>query len=137
MKRFLVACALVLSLTGCAGTPLGDALRAVTATYANPLGATDIYRVQNLYAAALELVAQYRVYCWSKPYAAILQDPVMKPTCERRRAVVRAAQSARRNARKAIDAAEQFITNNPTLNAATAVQAAWDAVGAFRQAVPQ
>lgn len=135
MKRFLILCAVALSLGGCAGTKVGDLLQTVTTTITNPVGVTDIYRVKNAYAAALELVVEYRRYCWSKPYAALMADPVSKPVCERRRAVVRVAQSARRNARGAINAAEIFVANNPTLNAATAIDAAWKAVTDFQNSV--
>jgi hypothetical protein len=136
MKRYLAILAVAFTLNGCAGTPAGDALRVLTTTYNNPVGEVDVYRVQNAYAAALSLVAEYRRYCWSKPYAAIVADPIMKPVCEKRRAVVRVAQMARRNARAALDAAETFIINNPTLNAATAVRGAWDAVAQFQNSIP-
>lgn len=135
--RIAAAIALVaLSLGGCAGTKVGDALHVVTATVANPVGTTDIYRVKNGYAAALALAVEYRRYCWSKPYAALMADPVSKPICEKRRAVVRVAQKARQNASGAIRAAETFVANNPTLNAASVVSAAWQAVTDFQNAVP-
>lgn len=137
MKRYLVILAVALSLGGCAGTPVGDALRVVTQTITNPVGATDIYRVKNAYAAALSVVVSYREYCWARPYAVLMADPVSKPICEKRRQVVRVAQSARRKARGALTAAENFIANNPTLNAATAVQAAWTAVADFQNSVPR
>lgn len=137
MRRLLILCAVALSLSGCAtGTKLGDLIQVATTTITNPVGSTDIYRVQNAYAAGLEVVVEYRRYCWSKPYATLMADPVSKPVCEKRRAVVRAAQSARRNARAAINAAENFVANNPTLNAASAVDAAWKAVADFKNSVP-
>lgn len=140
MKRYLIAPVLALTLLvgGCAtGSKLDNLIQAVTTTITNPVGATDIYRVKNAYAAALQLVVGYREYCWSRPYAVLMADPISKPICERRRAVVRAAQSARRNARGAINAAEQFVANNPTLNAASAVSAAWQAVTDFQNSVPR
>lgn len=137
MKRLLIIiCAVTLSLGGCAGTKVGDLLQAATTTIANPVGTTDIYRVKNAYAAALELAVEYRRYCWSKPYAALMADPVSKPVCEKRRAVVRFAQVAQRNASGAVVAAENFVANNPTLNASTVVGAAWQAVTDFQKAVP-
>lgn len=137
MKRLLILCAVALSLTGCAtGTKLGDLVQVATTTITNPVGSTDIYRVQNAYAAALEVVVEYRRYCWSKPYAELMADPVSKPICEKRRAVVRAAQTGRKHARGALNAAENFITNNPTLNAASAIDAAWKAVADFKNSVP-
>lgn len=141
MRLFLnrIAIALVaLSLAGCATLPgpLGDAVRVLTTTITNPVGDTDIYRVRNAYAATLELAVEYRRYCWSQPYAVLMADPVAKPVCERRRAVVRAFQRARGNASAALAAAEIFIMENPTLSAATAVSAAWKAVADFKSAVP-
>lgn len=138
MKRFLILCAVALSLSGCAtsGTKLGDLVQVATTTITNPVGATDIYRIKNAYAASLEVVVEYRRYCWSQPYAVLMADPVSKPLCERRREVVRVAQLARRNARGAIVAAENFVADNPTLNAASAIDAAWKAVADFKNSVP-
>lgn len=136
MKKLLIVLTVALSLNGCAGTPLGDALHAATATYANPLGPVDIYRVKNTYAIALELVAQYREYCWSRPYAVLMTDPVSKPVCQNRRAIVRLAQRTQIKARAAIGAAETFILENPRLSAATVISAAWKAVTDFQKSVP-
>lgn len=138
MRRPLLAVLLASSLAGCASLPgpLGDAVRVVTTTITNPVNQTDIYRAKNTYAASLVLAAEYRRYCWSQPYAALLADPVARPLCERRRAVVRAFQNARRNAGAALAVAENFIATNPTLNAASAVSAAWKAVTDFQSAVP-
>lgn len=138
MRRPLLAALLAACLAGCASLPgpLGDAIRVVSTTIANPVNQTDIYRAKNTYAATLELAAEYRRYCWSRPYAALLADPVARPICERRRAVVRAFQSARGNAGAALVAAENFIADNPTLNAASAVSAAWKAITDFQSSVP-
>lgn len=145
MRKFtrlltVVAIAIAIPLAGCAGlgeTKLGLAVKAVTTTIVNPVGTTDIYRVKNAYAAALELAVEYRRYCWSKPYAVLLADPVSKPVCANRRAAVRFAQSAQRNAGGTIAAAENFVANNPTLNASTLVAAAWQAVTDFQNAIPK
>lgn len=138
MKRIIVAAILSLALSGCAGIEkAGQLVTTVTATIVNPVGPIDIYRVKNAYAGALELAVSYRAYCWSKPYAALMADPVSRPICERRRAVIRAAQQYRVQARAAIVSAENFIRNNPTLNAASAVSAAWQAVTDFQNAIPR
>lgn len=134
--RIIAVVLAAFSLAGCAGTRVGDLLQVATSSVVNPIGATDIYRVKNAYAAALELAVEYRQYCWSKPYDALMADPVSKPVCERRRAVVRFAQSARQNAGGAIAAAENFVAANPTLNASTVIGAAWQAVAAFQNSVP-
>lgn len=126
---------IALPLAGC-GTPLGNAVGRLTATIENPVGPVDIYRVKNTYAAALEVFVEYRRYCWSQPYAVLLTDPVARPVCERRREVVRALQKADQKAFFALSKAENFITQNPTLNAASVINEAWDAVTAFRKSVP-
>lgn len=139
MKRILLLPVMLLSLAlaGCAGTNVGDFLTAATSTVTNPVSAVDIYRVKNVYAASLQIVVKYREFCWSKPYAALMADPVAKPTCQNRRAAVRTMQAAQINARNAINSVETFVRNNPTLNAATAISAAWTAVTAFQNTLPR
>lgn len=130
MKRILIV-ALALSLAGCAGTV--DKINSVYTAVTSP---TTIYQVKNAYAAGDQLVIDYRKYCWSKPYAAIVTDPVAKPLCQNRRAIVRTAQSARAKASAAIKQAEAFIASNPTLNAGSVISAARSAVTAYRNTVP-
>lgn len=139
MKRFLIFPALLLSLAlaGCAGTPAGNLLSAATTTITNPVTATDIYRLKQTYAATLQVAVDYRAHCYAKPYAALIADPVDKVLCQNRRAVVRAIQSAQLKAHSAVQSAQDFAVNNPTLDAATAITAAWDAVTAFQNAVPK
>lgn len=138
MRRIVAIIALTLSLGGCASLPgsLGDAVRALTTTISNPVDSTNIYQVENAYAAALTVAVEYRRYCWSAPYKTLMADPVSRPVCERRRAVVRAIQTARRNAGAALVAAQNFIAQNPTLNAGGLVRAAWQAVTDFQAAIP-
>jgi hypothetical protein len=134
MKRLVLVFALALSLGGCAGTPAGDALRVATSTITNPVKEVNIYQVKTGYAAVLEVVAGYRDYCWSKPFAALMADPIAKPVCEHRRSVMRAAQKADDRAHDAIVRAETFIRNNPTINAVSVVREAWAAVQDFQSA---
>lgn len=139
MKRILLIPALLLALavSACTNGPnLGALLNIATSTVTNPVNAVDIYRVKNVYAASLELAKQYRTSCWSKPYAAILADPVLGTVCKNRRATVRAMQAAQLKAASAIDSAQTFVADNPTLNAASVIAAAWSAVTAFQSAVP-
>lgn len=139
MKRILLLPVMLLSLVlaGCgAGTKVGALVDAVTTTITNPVSAVDIYRVKNTYAATLQLMSDYRTYCWSKPYAALVADPIAKPVCRSRRSVVRAMQTAQLKAGSAVRSAETFVQQHPTLNAATAIAAAWDAVKAFQATVP-
>lgn len=138
MRKIVFVVTLTLSLAGCASLPgpLGDAIRTLTTTIDNPVGPVDIYRVKNTYAAALEVAAEYRRYCWSQPYAALMKDPIAKPICAGRRQIVRAFQKADEKAFFAISAAENFVAANPTLSAASLVSAAWQAVTDFQSAIP-
>lgn len=141
MMRICAALAITTLVVSCgpahqAAEFVNKVATAVTAPIVNPLGPVDIYRVKNVYAAGLQLAVDYRAYCWSKSYAAILADPVAKPVCQSRRAVVRSMQASSRTASRSIASAETFIRNNPTGNAVTYVTAAWDAVQAFRSSIP-
>lgn len=136
--RIAVALMLVITLGGCATFPpggIGDVVRAVTTTINNPVGDTNLNQVKNGYAVALQLTIDYRKYCWQAPYVTLMADPVAGPVCKNRRAVVRAAQNAKARAKAAIVAAQNFIADNPTLNAATAIGAAMKAVTDYRNAI--
>lgn len=136
MKRLLVVLAFVLPLAvgGCAGTPFGDALRVATSTYTNPVGAVNIYQVKEGYAAVLEVANGYREFCYAKPYAVLMKDPIAAPVCKNRRSIVLAIQSADNKAYDAITRAEAFIKANPTINASIVVNEAWAAVKDFQSA---
>ena len=126
---------LALSLAGCA-TPFGTYTRALTTTINNPVTEVDIYRVKSTYAAAGELVVEWRRYCWSAPYAALMKDPVARSVCSSRRGRLRIIQSADNRAFAALSAAERFVAENPSLNAVSAISAAWRAVVTFQNAIP-
>lgn len=139
MKRLLLIpfLALTLALASCAQIQkAGNFVATATQTFVNPLGSTDIYRVQNVYAAGLTLAVEYRNYCWSKPYAVLMVDPIARPICQNRRPVVRAIQAAKGNAFNAIRVADNFIRANPTGNAVSYISAAWSAVQDFRATIP-
>jgi hypothetical protein len=137
MLRLLVPLVLALSLAGCGpAAKLGDLVSAVTTPITNPVSTTDIYRVKNVYAATLELAVKYREYCWSKPYEALMADPVGSRLCQSRRQVVRSIQTAQVKAKVAINRADAFVRNNPTFTATTAISEAWTAVREFQNAVP-
>jgi len=139
MKRILLIPFLVLTLvlSGCAQVQkAGDILSAATQTIVNPLGSTDIYRVKNAYAAGLQLVVEYRNYCWSKPYAVLMADPIARPICKNRRPIVRAMQRAKGHASNAIRVADNFIRDNPSGNAISYINAAWASVLEFRATIP-
>lgn len=135
MRKLLLVPALLCAVlfSGCSGNvSVRDAITAATATITNPVDTVEIYRVKNAYAAALTAADNYRTYCWSKPYSALMADPVAKPVCQSRRQVVRSMQDAQRKAAAAIAAAEKFMRDFPTLSAANAIGVASSAVAAFR-----
>jgi hypothetical protein len=145
MKKYLlfpVVALIVLGLSGC-GTNLGkfadgvgSAVKLATTSVANPVTTTNIYQVKVGYKAALGIVADYRRYCYARPYAALMADSISKPICENRRQYIRTAQAAKAKAKSAIAKADTFIKENPTLNASTVVTLAWDAVKDFQLSVP-
>lgn len=131
MKHKFAIPALLTVLLLLPGCQLAEKLKdfgavAVTAI-TTPVGSVDIYRVKNVYAASLELFDEYRRYCWLKPYAVLMTDPVARPLCGSRRATVRLMQDAKSRASTAIMKAEAA----PNL-----LSAAWDAVQAFRSTIP-
>lgn len=132
MKRLLTVLpvALGLVLTSCTGLPN------LTRTVTNPVTPVTIYQVKNTYAISLELAVAWREYCWARPYKELMADPVAKPACQGRRAVLRKIQVSRPKAAGAIQVADDFVRNNPTLSAATVIGAAWTAVSNFKAAVP-
>ena len=136
MRKIVIAITLALALAGCQSGDISKFTSAVTTTINNPIGEVDIVRVKNTYAAALELVVEYRSYCWKSPYAVLMTDPVARPICQNRRAAVRAMQNGKAKAKAAIVTAQNFVANNPTLNAASAVGAAWQAVTDFQNSIP-
>lgn len=134
MRRLLAATLLALLLAGCqtAGIP-----GVTSPPLVNPITNLDIYRVKNTYAATLELAKQWRTYCWSKTYAQILADPIMKPVCKDRRNTVRQIQKYQPIAGTAVRRADEFVRNNPTISATGAIGLAWDAVTDFQRVVPR
>ena len=134
MRKILTVLAVSFALSGCA--QLGQIVSTATTTITNPVNAVDIYRVKNVYAATLQAAEDWRVFCWAKPYAAILADPVAKPICQHRRPWLRAIQAAQVKASSAVTSATAFVQNYPTLDASTAIAAAWAAVNDFKNAVP-
>lgn len=129
----------VLALGGC-GT-VGDVVSRVGAGIAqgvpNPITQVDIYRVRNTYAASLEAAAAWRTYCYARPYAVLIRDPIARPICQDRRSVIRRLQDARPRVASAVRIADDFVTRNPTLDASTALRTAWDAIAWMQGMIPQ
>ena len=107
------------------------------ATVTNPVTNLDIWRVKNTYAATLQLAASWRSFCYARPYATLMTDPVAKPVCQNRRNTVRQIQKYQPLAGTAVRKADEFVRNNPTVNAAGAIGLAWDAVTEFQKVVPR
>lgn len=114
-----------------------DGGASLTASVRNPVGPVDLYRAKTVYAGTLELVSAWREYCWSRPYAVLMTDPVARPICQSRRPILRAVQSADDKAFAALKTAENFVRDNPTVSAVSAIQSAMLAVAGFNSLVSQ
>lgn len=139
MKRIRLATALVagsLILGGCAGTPLGDIISLANAQIANPISATNVYQVKNGYAAALQIAADWRQYCFSMKYKVLMADPIARPVCSSRRSVVRSLKAYGPMAGQAVRDAETFVVQHPTLDASAVISVAMQAVARFRASIP-
>lgn len=143
MRKLLIL-PLLLVLGGCAGlgSPLDSTGTSIlkggtslTASIANPATPVTIYQVKSVYATALDLANSYRDYCYARPYAALMTDPIAGPACKKRRAVVTALNSASDKAADAIAKADAFIVANPTISAVSVVREAWIAVTSFQGAI--
>lgn len=139
MKRFLILCAVALTLGGCASflgsigeRALNLPAGALTTSIKNPVAPVNIYQAKAVYASTLEIANGYREYCYSKPYAALMSDPLAKPVCRNRRAIVLSMQAADNKAFAALQTADNFVKNNPTLDATAAIRAAIAAVTNFQ-----
>lgn len=140
MKRFSlipILCAVAIALGGCAALdPGGKSIFAggtsIVAAITNPVAPVNIYQAKLVYADTLELANGYREYCYSKPYASLMIDPVAGPVCKSRRQVILKMQAADDKAYAAIKSADNFVKNNPTLDATSAIKAAIAAVTDFQ-----
>jgi hypothetical protein len=134
MRRIILALTLSLSLAGCglAERVLNLPAGVLATSISNPVAPVNIYQAKTVYAATLELANGYRDYCYSKPFAALMADPVSKQVCKSRRAIVRTMAAADDKAAAAIQTAENFVRNNPTLDATSVIRAAIAAVAEFQ-----
>lgn len=133
--RMLAVVIVALTLGACAGPPVsvrdilsGTASVGITTTVVNPVGRNELAAVQNAYGAALALAVNYRRHCY--PGNVAVQPPPVG--CSNRRANVLAIQSADRKAHAAIVSARNFVRNNPTISAFSAIGAARAAVADFQ-----
>jgi hypothetical protein len=138
MRKIILALTLTLALGGCASlNQLGEKVLnlpagSLTTTISNPVAPVNIYQAKTVYAATLELANTYRDYCYGRPFAALMADPVAKPVCKSRRKIVLAMQAADDKAFAAIKTADNFVRSNPTLDATGAIRAAIAAVTEFQ-----
>lgn len=134
MKKIIPALLLLaaIGLGGCANGKLPD----LTATVTNPVTSVDIYRAKNAYAATVDLAVKWRRYCFGRPYASLMADPIAKRACTNRRATLRTIQSLDAKAFDALTTADTFVRTNPTISASTVVGLAWTAITKFQTAVP-
>jgi len=139
LKRIRLATTLVaisLFLGGCAGTQIGDLISIANAQIANPISAGNVYQVKNGYAAALQVAADWRQYCFSMRYKVIMADPIARPVCSSRRSVVRSLRTYGPMAGRAVQDAETFVAQHPTIDASAVISAAMQAVARFRASIP-
>ena len=102
LKIILVSVSLALTVGACTTTnPF--------ATVTNPVTNLDIWRVKNTYAATLQLAASWRSFCYARPYATLMTDPVAKPVCQNRRNTVRQIQKYQPLAGTAVRKADEFV----------------------------
>jgi len=116
--------------------PLLFVLTACAGQIPNPFSTKNIYQTKLVYAATETAADKWRSYCWARPYAVLVSDPVAKPICSNRRPVARAIAKASRYAGDAIAKAQSFIAANPTLDASSLISAADQAVAAFSNVTP-
>lgn len=136
MRRINLAAVLVavsVSLGGCMTLDeIGAAFRFSTASAANPVSVVNIYQARNAYGAILTVADEWRTYCYSASYKVLMDNPVSRPVCSRRRAVLRNILKYGPKASQLLDQAEAFVRDHPTLDASLVISAAVDAIAKFR-----
>ncbi len=133
---FIALVAIALSTTACAGTKIGDFVSAATSTINNPVQPVNLYQAKVVYAAAQDLVLQYKDKCFGidgkKTVAQIQADSSIIEICTHRISRWNLMKKADANAYNAIKVADSFIVNNPSGNAVSYITAAWKAATDFK-----
>lgn len=140
MKRLVLIPALILALLlPACSTPnaFTRAISAVTTPFTNPVSPNNIYQVKLAFNISLKLANKWADYCWSKPYAQLMTDPVASQVCKNRRQTRRTLFAAAARANAAIVSAQIFIKNNPTINPIGVIDDAWKAVTDYQSLVAQ
>ena len=135
MKKLAVI--LFLLLPACTTQQSGVVGQILTGTLVNPISSANIYELKNVYAIAAQSAVSYRRYCYARPYAVLMADPIAKPLCANRRDVVRKIQQYKNTAFAAVVAAANFVKANPTLDASVLINTAWSSVTALQNAIPK
>lgn len=128
----IAALLLALFLAGCAADAKSILTggTSLTAPVQNPINTNELYYAESAYAIAVRTALSYRQLrmCRSSETASITN------VCARRSVIVQ-LQAADLKARGALNAAKNFVKNNPTLDAFSAISAAKQAVADFQAAL--
>lgn len=108
----------------------------LTASIINPVTSRSPYQARLALNVAAKAANGWARYCWARPYAMLMADPVAKPICQNRRPVRRALLAAGEKADHAIKKAQDFVRANPTVSAVGLIDDAWAAVNDFRSQIP-
>jgi hypothetical protein len=137
VRRILLVALAALWLGGCASNPITTVIGQIaTGTLPNPISTTNVYQVKNVYAIAAESTISYRGYCFGRTYAVLMADPIAKNICANRRPVWRKIVSYKNTAYAAVVKADNFVKNNPTLDASAVISQATAAISALQSVTP-
>lgn len=114
MRKLLALAMLALALSGCA-------------TIRNPVNVGQLAAVESAYGVALSLAVAYR----GLPLCRTGTSPGLQNVCAKRSVIVR-LQRADRDAQIALASARTFVKANPTIDAASVLAIAQDAVAALQ-----
>lgn len=115
--RFLILPVMLLALAGCtATTSVFDLMNPV----ANPIGRNEMATIESSFGVTYTAAVAYRRLCAQR---------AIPPSC---RAVVLKLQAAARKAQGALVATRNFVKNNPTVSAVSAIAAARAALADFQ-----
>jgi len=137
MRKILIVALAAIWVGGCANNPTARVIGQIaTGTLPNPISTTNIYELKNVYAIAAQSAVEWRGYCFGRSYATVTADPIARPICTNRRSTARRIQVAKNTAFGAVQRADAFVKNNPTLDASAIIGQATAAISAFQAATP-
>lgn len=97
----------------------------------NLVNTQSLIDIESSYGIALSAAVGYRNYCAPQGAKVMNPDPICK------RSTIVTLQDYDKKAEAAIQAARNFVKNNPNISAVTALQAASTAVADFKTALAQ